>query len=86
MSLANLAASLVVAKLGAAAITPAELRAALGGMEQISGGILNDEQLLAAVNEARQRGKKLFSPMAALISCTPAMPHTCSKPNNWVII
>jgi D-beta-D-heptose 7-phosphate kinase/D-beta-D-heptose 1-phosphate adenosyltransferase len=59
MALANLAAGLVVAKLGAASISAPELQVALTGAAHISGGILSDDQLLLAVNEARSRGKKI---------------------------
>ena len=47
MSLANLAASLVVAKLGAASISTAELQVASSGVAQITGGVLDEEQLLS---------------------------------------
>jgi len=59
MALANLAASLVVAKLGAAAVSTPELQVALTGSAISSGGVLNEDQLLLAVNEARLRGKKV---------------------------
>lgn len=60
MQLANLAASLVVAKLGAATISPEELKIALTGTTHTAAGILNDEQLSLAVNEARHQGKKII--------------------------
>jgi D-beta-D-heptose 7-phosphate kinase/D-beta-D-heptose 1-phosphate adenosyltransferase len=59
MLLANLAASLVVAKLGAVSISNAELQVAVNSNGVTQGGVLNDEQLLLAVNEARQRNKKV---------------------------
>jgi D-beta-D-heptose 7-phosphate kinase/D-beta-D-heptose 1-phosphate adenosyltransferase len=59
MTLANHAAGLVVAKLGAATVSPGELQALLGKAEVTSGSILNDEQLLLAVNDARLKGKKI---------------------------
>ena len=59
MGLANLAASLVVAKLGAATISAPELQVAINSSGETGGGILNDEQLLLAVNEARLRNKKI---------------------------
>ncbi|MDR3477175.1 MAG: bifunctional D-glycero-beta-D-manno-heptose-7-phosphate kinase/D-glycero-beta-D-manno-heptose 1-phosphate adenylyltransferase HldE [Gammaproteobacteria bacterium] len=59
MSLANLAAGLVVAKLGAATISSPELEVALNGTEMLNGGVLNEEQLLIAVNDARLHGKKV---------------------------
>jgi D-beta-D-heptose 7-phosphate kinase/D-beta-D-heptose 1-phosphate adenosyltransferase len=57
--LANLAASLVVAKLGAATVSTPELQAALTGTTSLTRGILNDEQLVFAINQARQRGKRI---------------------------
>lgn len=59
MTLANLGASIVVAKLGAASVSSAELDIALNGAPSVTSGVLNDEQLVLAVNEARQRGKKI---------------------------
>jgi D-beta-D-heptose 7-phosphate kinase / D-beta-D-heptose 1-phosphate adenosyltransferase len=59
MALANLAASLVVAKLGAATVSTPELQAALAGTHHMGGGIVNDEQLVIAVNQAKTQGKKV---------------------------
>jgi D-beta-D-heptose 7-phosphate kinase / D-beta-D-heptose 1-phosphate adenosyltransferase len=59
MGLANLAASLVVAKLGAATISTPELQVAINSNGVTQGGVLNDEQLLLAVNEARMKNKKI---------------------------
>lgn len=58
MTLANLAASLVVGKLGAASVSAAELQVAIADTN-ISSGVLNEEQLLLAVNEARKNGKRI---------------------------
>jgi D-beta-D-heptose 7-phosphate kinase/D-beta-D-heptose 1-phosphate adenosyltransferase len=58
-ALANLAASLVVGKLGAATISVPELQAALTGKSTIATGVMNDEQLLQAATEARAQGKKI---------------------------
>lgn len=58
-TLANLAASLVVNKLGAATVSTPELQVALTGKTSFATGILNDEQLSQAVNEARAQGKKI---------------------------
>lgn len=58
-ALANLAASLAVGKLGAAAITPPELLVALTGKTSFVSGIVNEEQLLRAVKETRAQGKKI---------------------------
>ncbi len=60
MKLANLAASLVVAKLGAATVSDGELQAALQTAEHnASFGIVNEEQLLSAVTSAKLQGKKI---------------------------
>lgn len=58
-ALANLAASLVVNKLGAATVTPPELQVALTGKTNFATGIMNDEQLENAVKQARAQGKKI---------------------------
>jgi D-beta-D-heptose 7-phosphate kinase/D-beta-D-heptose 1-phosphate adenosyltransferase len=59
MELANLAASLVVAKLGAATVSVPELQAALTRSTPTQAGIANEEQLLRAVANARAQGKKI---------------------------
>jgi D-beta-D-heptose 7-phosphate kinase/D-beta-D-heptose 1-phosphate adenosyltransferase len=59
VALANLAASLVVAKLGAATISPSELQIALTGTTSFLSGIVNEEQLLYAVKTARVQGKHI---------------------------
>ncbi|MDR3492656.1 MAG: bifunctional D-glycero-beta-D-manno-heptose-7-phosphate kinase/D-glycero-beta-D-manno-heptose 1-phosphate adenylyltransferase HldE [Gammaproteobacteria bacterium] len=59
MALSNLAAGLVVAKLGAASISSAELQAALINSAITTGGVVNDEQLALAVYQARTQGKKI---------------------------
>lgn len=59
MELANFAASLVVSKLGAATITVVELQAAYAGMYSSAAGIVDEEQLVIAVNEARAQGKRI---------------------------
>lgn len=58
-AVANLAASQVVGKLGAAAVNVPELQVALTGKTNFATGILNEEQLLHAVNEVRAQGKKI---------------------------
>jgi len=57
--LANLAASLVVAKIGAAAVTPAELNLALHEQGEGGRGLLTREQAIAVAHETRQRGERL---------------------------
>jgi D-beta-D-heptose 7-phosphate kinase/D-beta-D-heptose 1-phosphate adenosyltransferase len=58
-ALANLAAGLVVAKLGAATVSAPELQVALTGSAAASAGIVNEDQLLLAMTEARVNGKKI---------------------------
>ncbi|HVE43797.1 MAG TPA: bifunctional D-glycero-beta-D-manno-heptose-7-phosphate kinase/D-glycero-beta-D-manno-heptose 1-phosphate adenylyltransferase HldE [Gammaproteobacteria bacterium] len=58
-ALANLAASLVVAKLGAATVSAAQLQAALINRSHTNTGIVNELQLSQAVKEARTQGKKI---------------------------
>lgn len=59
MANANLAASLVVSKLGAATVSKTELEVALTGSNAPSAGIVTEDQLLMAVSEARLKGKKI---------------------------
>ncbi len=58
-ALANLAASLVVAKIGAATVTPLELNLALHEHGEGGRGLLTREQALAVAREARARGERL---------------------------
>jgi D-beta-D-heptose 7-phosphate kinase/D-beta-D-heptose 1-phosphate adenosyltransferase len=58
-ALSNVGASLVVSKLGAAAVSAPELEVALTGKTTFTTGIVNDEQLLQAVREVRAQGKKV---------------------------
>lgn len=58
-ALANLAASLSVAKLGANAVSEPELQVALTGKTTYSTGIVNEEQLIQAVREVRAQKKKI---------------------------
>jgi D-beta-D-heptose 7-phosphate kinase/D-beta-D-heptose 1-phosphate adenosyltransferase len=62
MMLANLSASLVVAKLGAATVSAPELEVALvtlAGTTKLETGAVNEDQLLLAISDARMRGKKI---------------------------
>lgn len=59
MVFANLAASLVVAKLGAATVSVPELDIALNATSIGVGAVLNEDQLLKAVTEARLKGKRI---------------------------
>lgn len=59
-ALANLAAGLVVRKIGAAAVTPAELRVALHQRGQGGRGLLSVEELIAVVAESQERGERVI--------------------------
>ncbi|ROR29614.1 bifunctional D-glycero-beta-D-manno-heptose-7-phosphate kinase/D-glycero-beta-D-manno-heptose 1-phosphate adenylyltransferase HldE [Inmirania thermothiophila] len=58
-ALANLAAGLVVAKLGAATVSVPELEQALHQVEETRLGIVDEEALLAHVARARARGERI---------------------------
>ncbi len=58
-ALANLAAGLVVGKLGTATVSVPELRRALREMNEAGGGVVNEEQLLLAVADARAHGERI---------------------------
>jgi D-beta-D-heptose 7-phosphate kinase/D-beta-D-heptose 1-phosphate adenosyltransferase len=58
-ALANLAAGLVVRKLGVASVTASELRLALHQKGKGGRRLLNREQLLEAVRQARERGERV---------------------------
>jgi len=59
MVIANLAAGLVVGKLGAATVSSPELAAAFHKTEGPHGGILNEEQLIQALGRARINGERI---------------------------
>lgn len=60
MALANLAASLVVAKLGTATVSASELQLALAqSSAPLLSSVLEEDQLALVVSEARIRGKKV---------------------------
>ena len=57
---ANLAASIVVGKLGTASVSGPELRAALeGGRDEAGFGVMNESQLEIALADARSRGERI---------------------------
>lgn len=58
-ALANIAAGIVVAKLGTATASVPELRRALAGRHEAGYGVLSQEQLLIAVKEARAHGERI---------------------------
>ncbi len=59
-ALANLAAGLVVRKIGVATVTPGELSAALHQRGQGGRGLVDLDTLLALVNEARDRNERII--------------------------
>jgi D-beta-D-heptose 7-phosphate kinase/D-beta-D-heptose 1-phosphate adenosyltransferase len=59
-ALANLAASIVVGKLGAATVSAPELQVAITGQTSFVSGIMNEEQLMQAVNAVRSQGKRII--------------------------
>ena len=59
MMLANLAASIVVSKLGAATVSAPELGVALAGAPTLASGVVNEDQLFSAISDAHLRGKKV---------------------------
>jgi D-beta-D-heptose 7-phosphate kinase/D-beta-D-heptose 1-phosphate adenosyltransferase len=58
-SIANLAAGLVIGKIGAASVTPAELNLALHEHGEGGRGLLTREQALLVAQESRERGERL---------------------------
>jgi len=58
--LANVAAGIVVGKLGTAAITESELRLALKEDQEHDLGVVNKPDLLAAIKDAKARGEKII--------------------------
>ncbi|NMH59078.1 bifunctional D-glycero-beta-D-manno-heptose-7-phosphate kinase/D-glycero-beta-D-manno-heptose 1-phosphate adenylyltransferase HldE [Alteromonas ponticola] len=58
--LANIAASIVVGKLGTSVITPTELALALNEQStHLDGGVMNEEQLLRALEQAKGEGERI---------------------------
>ncbi|AGA34338.1 ADP-heptose synthase / D-glycero-beta-D-manno-heptose 7-phosphate kinase [Thioalkalivibrio nitratireducens DSM 14787] len=58
-ALANLAAGIVVGKLGTATATVAELRRVLREQDDASHGVVSEDELLAAVADARAHGERI---------------------------
>jgi D-beta-D-heptose 7-phosphate kinase/D-beta-D-heptose 1-phosphate adenosyltransferase len=58
-ALANIAAGLVVRKIGAATVTPTEIRVALHARGQGGGGIVSRDLLPGIVTEARERRERI---------------------------
>lgn len=59
MKLANLAASLVVAKLGAASVSTQELKTALSTKTNLTKGVVTEDELLSLVTKARLERKRI---------------------------
>jgi len=60
VALSNIAAGIVVAKLGTATVSPAELaRAVRGGSESCCRGVCGEDELLAQMNAARASGERI---------------------------
>lgn len=58
-ALANLAAGLVVRKIGVASVTPSELQVALHQRGQGGRGLVSERELLARIDEARDRRERI---------------------------
>ena len=58
-ALANIAAGIVVAKLGTATASIPEIRRAIAGRREAGYGLMSEEQLLTAVDEARTQGERI---------------------------
>jgi D-beta-D-heptose 7-phosphate kinase/D-beta-D-heptose 1-phosphate adenosyltransferase len=59
-ALANLAAGLVVRKIGVASVTPGEMRVSLHQRGQGGRGLMNLDELKSMVDESRQRGERII--------------------------
>lgn len=59
MALANLAAGIVVGKLGTATVSAPELRRAILGEQGSERGVVSEEQLLIAIEDARASGERI---------------------------
>lgn len=57
--LANIAASIVVGKLGTSTVSPTEMALALRDTHHLDGGVLTQEQLMHATTDAKHRGEKV---------------------------
>ncbi|MEJ2361058.1 MAG: bifunctional D-glycero-beta-D-manno-heptose-7-phosphate kinase/D-glycero-beta-D-manno-heptose 1-phosphate adenylyltransferase HldE [Gammaproteobacteria bacterium] len=58
-ALSNLAAGIVVGKLGTATVTPAELHIAMHDETQMGRGVMDENTLLQVIKQARARGEKI---------------------------
>ena len=60
VKLANLAASVVVGKVGTATVTVHELRSAMRQLSDVEQGIVAEERLITLVNDAKNHGEKVI--------------------------
>ena len=58
-ALSNLAAGIVVGKLGTATVTPAELHIAMHDETQLGRGVMDETTLVTVVKQAKQRGERI---------------------------
>lgn len=58
-ALANLAAGVVVGKLGTATVTVPELRRAMRELDEIESGVVDEDRLVALVSDARAHGERV---------------------------
>ncbi|WP_198263666.1 bifunctional D-glycero-beta-D-manno-heptose-7-phosphate kinase/D-glycero-beta-D-manno-heptose 1-phosphate adenylyltransferase HldE [sulfur-oxidizing endosymbiont of Gigantopelta aegis] len=58
--LANLAASVVVSKVGTATVTVHELRTAMRQLSDVEQGIISEQRLIALVKDAKEHGEKVI--------------------------
>jgi len=56
-ALSNLAAGIVVSKLGTATVSVAEMRRAIREQHEVRRGVMDEDELLALVNDAREHGE-----------------------------
>jgi D-beta-D-heptose 7-phosphate kinase/D-beta-D-heptose 1-phosphate adenosyltransferase len=59
MALSNLAAGVVVGKLGTATVSPAELQRAMRSEASLTRGIYDEDELVNVVNQAKQHGEQI---------------------------
>src|SRR5690606_38960126 len=59
VALANMAAGIVVGKLGTATVSGPELRRAVQREQGVERGVMSEEQLLVALQDARAQGEKI---------------------------
>jgi D-beta-D-heptose 7-phosphate kinase/D-beta-D-heptose 1-phosphate adenosyltransferase len=57
--LANIAASIVVGKLGTSSVSPTEMAVALRGTHHLDGGVVSQQQLHHVVADAKRRGERV---------------------------